>query len=198
MQRLLAIDGLPSRLEMARFGLPKDIEDMRERMKRTKEGSIEILTLGVGDNLIVINDQKDLATDADTENAKIINIMKTDEDENNYAHLAKHSTTHSIKPDTSVFELTRQLKIEDINSEDHKESDSGGDNKNIMEQFNKPRPRAMRSRMDHSIPKHKNSVSIWERSSPSRKKENPRISHQRGSVILTSDPYNDINNVLDL
>lgn len=74
LQRLLAIDGLASRPQIAGFELPRDIEEMKERMKNTKEGALEMQALGVGDNLIIVDDQKD-ATEADKEQTKIINIM---------------------------------------------------------------------------------------------------------------------------
>lgn len=56
MRRQLAMDGLASRPEIAAEAMPRDIDEMNERIKKTREGKLEIRTLGVGDNLIVVDD----------------------------------------------------------------------------------------------------------------------------------------------
>lgn len=80
--------------------------------------------------------------------------------------------------------------------EEQKESDVDNENNDIIEEFRKPRPRAMRSRMDPA-PRARNAVSIWERSGVNRT-ELPLIKHQRGSAMLNSDPYADTNQVLNM
>lgn len=87
--------------------------------------------------------------------------MKTDEQETNYAHLAKHNSTHSIKLGASALELTGELKLEDVTSEDQRNSNNNYENKNSLEEYKIPREKAMRSRMDPEF-RHKNSVDgLW-------------------------------------
>lgn len=101
MRRQLALDGFCSE------SIPRDIDEMNERFKKTRLGGLEIRTLGVGDNLIVVDDQEDIAQeDKDQTNAN--NIDNSNATDSSYAKLA-HNSKLSIKPDTSVLELTKQL-----------------------------------------------------------------------------------------